>query len=328
MVAVAIAKHFDDFVEDQFDFHSYCLRKVTLRSYVSLIRFEDEVFGQQYFCEAAAGIIQIYLHLYDQPTADNDEEPDYSKMNAAEKKKAKAIARKKKKATEKKEAEMNAKKEENGNQKSNHKGGKQSVVEADPLGKEYLKRDYLEEAKKFASKLTRYAPNQLETWMLQYDVAIRRKKPMMALQALFKAKTIDPDSSEVFSRIVDFASQMYTFDMVDAVKSVVTEEGPALWSRKPVADFLNDAAATIKQIRLTDLPMRSEVAKSLVLTKTGTVADAASLITNGGIDSRKVSISSCIYAYSVLKSFGDEAEESLKLWTTAVQQRFPHFNRS
>lgn len=28
-----ISKHFDDFVEDQFDFHSYCLRKLTLRSY-------------------------------------------------------------------------------------------------------------------------------------------------------------------------------------------------------------------------------------------------------------------------------------------------------
>ena len=28
-----IAKHFDDFMDDQFDFHTYCLRKMTLRSY-------------------------------------------------------------------------------------------------------------------------------------------------------------------------------------------------------------------------------------------------------------------------------------------------------
>lgn len=31
---LSVERHFKDFVEDQFDFHSYCLRKVTLRSYI------------------------------------------------------------------------------------------------------------------------------------------------------------------------------------------------------------------------------------------------------------------------------------------------------
>jgi hypothetical protein len=30
----AVRKHYDDMEEDQFDFHQYCLRKMTLRSYV------------------------------------------------------------------------------------------------------------------------------------------------------------------------------------------------------------------------------------------------------------------------------------------------------
>jgi len=31
-----VEKHFADFDEDQFDFHSYCIRKMTLRAYVRL----------------------------------------------------------------------------------------------------------------------------------------------------------------------------------------------------------------------------------------------------------------------------------------------------
>lgn len=29
-----IEKHFDEITEDQFDFHTYCMRKMTLRAYV------------------------------------------------------------------------------------------------------------------------------------------------------------------------------------------------------------------------------------------------------------------------------------------------------
>jgi NMDA receptor-regulated protein 1 len=246
-------------------------------------------------------------------------------MNAAEKKKAKAIARKKKKATEKREAELQAKKEENGNQKSNPKGGKQAVVDEDPLGKEYLKRDPLEEAKKLSAMLTKYAPKNLETWILQFDVASRRKKPLMALRALYKAKAIDPESSELFRRIVEFASAMNTFEMVDAVKSVVSDEAPALWNCKSLISFLDDASTKIKHNALIDLPMRAEVAKALVQTKTGSINDAALLITDGGINSRKVTITSCRFAYSILQSFGDEAEEAVNKWTITVQQRFPYF---
>lgn len=35
----AVEKHFSDFVEDQFDFHSYCIRKMTLRAYVDILRY-------------------------------------------------------------------------------------------------------------------------------------------------------------------------------------------------------------------------------------------------------------------------------------------------
>ncbi len=45
----AVVTHFNDFAEDQFDFHTYCIRKMTLRSYVELLRMEDRLYGHKYF---------------------------------------------------------------------------------------------------------------------------------------------------------------------------------------------------------------------------------------------------------------------------------------
>lgn len=318
-------KHFEDFVEDQFDFHSYCLRKVTLRSYVSLLRFEDAIYGQAFFCEAAAGIIRIYLHLHDMPTNGEDEEPDYSKMTAVEKKKAKAIARKKKKAIEKKEAELQAKKEENGTPKSNQKGGKPSAIDEDPFGKVHLKKVPIEEAKKFSAMLTKYAPKDLETWLLRYDVALRLQKPFMALQALFKAKAINEESSEVFSRIIDFESKMSGFSLSNELKILITEEAPALWENKSINTFILDAASAIKENPTTDLPMRTAVAKALIKSNSGSIGDACDIIIKGGINSKKVSFESCQVARSTLESFGDEATESVSVWIEIVQQVYSKF---
>ena len=36
---LAVEKHYADIIEDQFDFHSYCLRKMALRSYVQMWKF-------------------------------------------------------------------------------------------------------------------------------------------------------------------------------------------------------------------------------------------------------------------------------------------------
>lgn len=46
---LAVDKHFADFVEDQFDFHSYCTRKMTLRAYIAMLRTEDDIYHNPYF---------------------------------------------------------------------------------------------------------------------------------------------------------------------------------------------------------------------------------------------------------------------------------------
>jgi peptide alpha-N-acetyltransferase len=55
---LSVEKHYTDMTEDQFDFHSYCLRKMTLRAYVSMLKFQDRLHAHEYFHKAAAGAIR------------------------------------------------------------------------------------------------------------------------------------------------------------------------------------------------------------------------------------------------------------------------------
>ncbi|XP_022745252.1 N-terminal acetyltransferase A complex auxiliary subunit NAA15-like isoform X2 [Durio zibethinus] len=55
---IAVEKHYADITEDQFDFHSYCLRKMTPRAYVGKLKFKDWLHSHAYFHKVAAGAIR------------------------------------------------------------------------------------------------------------------------------------------------------------------------------------------------------------------------------------------------------------------------------
>lgn len=97
----AVDRHFADMVEDQFDFHSYCLRKVTLRSYVNLLRYEDRIREHQYYGRAAVGMVKCLLRIADMPeetkyafSGEHGDIEGYAAMSQQERKKA--ISKKKK----------------------------------------------------------------------------------------------------------------------------------------------------------------------------------------------------------------------------------------
>lgn len=275
------------------------------------------MWGQPYYGRAAEGTIALYLQLHDNPDliADqNNAEPDYSKMTAAERKKAKAIARKKKKAAEKKAVEL----EEKQKAENNGKPPKKGSVDEDPDGTELLKKDPLEEARNFSSVLSKHSPGKVSTWILQFDISIRRKKTLMALQALFKAKSIDAESPDLFSRVVEFA--LLSLDNEhEMVLSVVKSELPALLNNcTTVEEYVTAAAAKVPSTE-TSLPMRVAIAKAMVKTSKCSPSDAAKLILEGGIASRGVSVASCKEALETLKEIGSGTDE----WTKIVTGRLP-----
>lgn len=69
---IFLLQHFSEIIEDQFDFHTYCMRKMTLRSYVGLLRLEDVLRSHPFYFRAAKCAIQVYLHLHDRPLSYTD----------------------------------------------------------------------------------------------------------------------------------------------------------------------------------------------------------------------------------------------------------------
>lgn len=67
-------QHFVEITDDQFDFHTYCMRKMTLRSYVDLLKLEDVLRMHPFYYKAAVTAIQMYLSLHDNPLIDDSKE--------------------------------------------------------------------------------------------------------------------------------------------------------------------------------------------------------------------------------------------------------------
>jgi len=313
---MAIEKHFEDFHEDQFDFHSYCIRKVTLRAYVDVLRWEDVLWGHETYAEAAEGIIRTYLHLHDNPAkSDFEAEPDYASMTPAERKKAKAIARKKRKKAEKKLEQDAAKAKEESNKSSK---------DEDPAGLDLLNKNPLEEAKTYANSLVKNAQHSIQTWLCQYDVCVRRGKSTMALQALWKAKELDKggENTEILRRVVDFCKNVECQSTNETVKKTFANETNALLGGKSLNEFLEGWIKRISADSKTDLALRLEIGKSMVSCDVGSVKEVVKVVVGEGLELRGVALDVCKEALDFLTSLGADAKEGADDFKGAVMSRY------
>lgn len=56
---------FNQWEEDQYDFHIYCLRKYTIRSYLTTLKLEDELRQNKNYIDSAIEAARIYYQLHD-----------------------------------------------------------------------------------------------------------------------------------------------------------------------------------------------------------------------------------------------------------------------
>ncbi|KAF9408017.1 N-alpha-acetyltransferase 15, NatA auxiliary subunit [Podila epigama] len=191
-----IEKHFIDFTDDQIDFHSYSLRKMTLKAYVSLLKFEDRLRNHAYYTRAVQGAVKSYVTLFDKP--EGADTPEMEGMTEAEKKKFRNKQRK---------AELKAQKEQEekkalADQELLKKGGK---IDEDPEGLKYTKmEDPLGEALKLLRPLQDLAPNRIDTHLMAFELYIRKKKYLLALGALLKSIKIDAHHATLHEQLVRF----------------------------------------------------------------------------------------------------------------------------
>eukprot|EP00917_Polyrhabdina_sp_WS-2016_P014394 GHVP01031488.1.p1 GENE.GHVP01031488.1~~GHVP01031488.1.p1 ORF type:complete len:939 (+),score=174.17 GHVP01031488.1:38-2854(+) len=58
-----IQTYYEDISHDQFDFHNYCLRKMTYRTYITFLRSEEAVFSHKGYLRAARELTNLYKRI-------------------------------------------------------------------------------------------------------------------------------------------------------------------------------------------------------------------------------------------------------------------------
>lgn len=171
-----IVNVFEIWHEDQFDFHSFSLRKGQVRAYVDMIRWEDRLREHPFFTRAAIEAAKIYVKLFDQPGLAHEglaNGVNSDAMNSAERKKAQKKARKEaekqaQKEAEKKDAKKTAGFDQNGEAKKE---------DSDPQGEQLLQTsEPLVEAMKYIVPLLEFSPKDRRAQQIAFEVFLRRSK--------------------------------------------------------------------------------------------------------------------------------------------------------
>ncbi|KAJ3000017.1 hypothetical protein HDV02_000969 [Globomyces sp. JEL0801] len=159
-----IDKHFNDFIDDQLDFHGYAVRKQTFRSYVDLLHTFEVLRNHPYYVRAAKAAVETYLTLFEAGEAAQVLIEGVSLIGLSEGERKKAIKKAKKaelKAKEQKELAIDAK------PKTGVATPSDSVSDEDIFGTKFVVGvDHLSEANKFLSQLRKYCENDIDVQRL------------------------------------------------------------------------------------------------------------------------------------------------------------------
>lgn len=175
-------KHFADIGEDQFDFHNYCLRKATLKTYLQMLRVQDRLSSHKFYRRAAKDALKIYFDLHDR------RQRGEAVSTAEQKKEMTAAERRKEKHKQKKQAAKEQKQEETKQAASGggSGGGKKREVDPDPKGEKLLEADPLEESLKLVDSLVQNSGLWQHTHTLAHECYIRLEKPLLCLRSLLR----------------------------------------------------------------------------------------------------------------------------------------------
>lgn len=175
---------FDVWQEDQFDFHTFSLRKGQIRAYMDMIRWEDRLREHPFYFRAALDAVKLYLTMHDDKqkgtsvaTTGANGAANEDADAAAERKKAAKKAKKEAQKAEREAAEKAAKQDPN---KATAKSGNEEEVKKkddDPYGLKLADTtDPLGDAMKFLRPLLEFSPKNIEGQLAGFDVYFRRSK--------------------------------------------------------------------------------------------------------------------------------------------------------
>lgn len=169
----AVYNIFDVWQEDQFDFHSFSLRKGQIRAYVDMIRWEDKLREHPFYTRAALGAIAAYLGIHDSKLGISEANgaTNGTPEEELEKKKLFKKAKKEAQRAEREAAEQAAKRDPNKPKSATSEVKKDD----DPIGLKLASTDQpLVEATKFLAPILQFSPKNIDGQVAGFEVYIRR----------------------------------------------------------------------------------------------------------------------------------------------------------
>ncbi|KAF4104940.1 N-alpha-acetyltransferase 15, NatA auxiliary subunit a [Onychostoma macrolepis] len=278
-----IERHFVEITDDQFDFHTYCMRKMTLRSYVDLLNLEDVLRMHPFYFKAARTAIEIYLSLHDNPLSDDNKESQADNANLTDKE-LKKLRNKQRRAQKKAQLEEEKKNAEKEKQLKNQKKKKEEDEEEIGGPKEELipeklakVENPLEEAVKFLTPLKNLVKNKIDTHLLAFEIYLRKEKYLLMLQSVKRAYSLDPDHPWLHQCLVRFFKGVSdSKDMPEAVQTVLKQEITKLFGESDPKTFNKNFLSK----HANSIPHRVAAAKMMVFLDPSSEGMAAELATS------------------------------------------------
>uniref|UniRef100_A0A3B4AT79 Uncharacterized protein n=1 Tax=Periophthalmus magnuspinnatus TaxID=409849 RepID=A0A3B4AT79_9GOBI len=324
-----IERHFVEITDDQFDFHTYCMRKMTLRSYVDLLKLEDVLRQHPFYYKAARTAIQIYLDLHDKPLTDDSKESQADTENLTDKE-LKKLRNKQRRAQKKAQLEEEKKNAEKEKQLKNQKKKKEDDDEEIGGPKEELIPDKLakpesplEEAVKFLMPLKNLARNQIETHLLAFEIYFRKEKYLLMLQSIKRAVAIEPSNPWLHQCLVRFFKGVNdNGDLAEAVRTVLRQEIARLFGESNPQSFNKNYLSQ----NSNSIPHRLAAAKMMVYLEPSTdkmVCEIATAL-DESLTGRSIQI--CTEVMEALRNgqLGENQQKAAEAYRAACHKIYPY----
>ncbi|KAJ8349979.1 hypothetical protein SKAU_G00251090 [Synaphobranchus kaupii] len=241
-----IERHFFEITDDQFDFHTYCMRKMTLRAYVDLLKLEDVLRRHSFYFKAARCAIEIYLKLHDNPLTDESQEQEVNSENLSAKELKKMLS-KRRRAQKKAKLEEERRHAERERQQKNQKKRRDEDEEEisgprEELLPEKLEKveNPLEEAIKFLTPLKTLLANSIDTHLLAFEIYFRKGKFLLMLQSVKRAFALQADHPWLHECLIRFSKAVSDHsNLHEVVYKVLSQEMQKIFTNKNY-DTFND----------------------------------------------------------------------------------------
>ena len=207
-----IFSHFAEFVEDQYDFHTYSIRKFMLSAYLDMLGTADGLYRDPRFLVAADAALGILFRAADNPDLRRTpEQIEAAHLAGLAKAERKAYLREKERQEEEARAAKKAKELRDKDKAASATWANTQKPDADPDGQRWLaQHDPLVEAEKLVSLLKVFHPAAPATFRATFELQLRLRKPLLAVQALTGLKDTcgedHPGVPVMASRLAAFAA--------------------------------------------------------------------------------------------------------------------------